>query len=931
MREGAPLSEFVDIEFSLNGAVAKVHAPPTERLSKTLRERLGQPGTKVGCDAGDCGACTVLIDGAARCACLVGIGQIQGRHVETVEGLAQNGKPGPLQQTFLDHGAAQCGICTPGMLMTATALLRKVANPSDAQIRDVLGGVLCRCTGYAKIVAAIADAGNQPSQSKAPAAKAVVPIGSVGEAAPRVDGPPKVLGTDRFGADIWPANALVLQVVRAPFHRADFTLGNLAEFIARHPGLVAVLTASDIPGNKNHGVIPGFIDQPVFAIDQTRFRGEAVAAVVGEGAAMDRLDLADFPVTWEELPAALTPPEAQAQDAAQLHNDRPGNKLVTGWVARGDVDAGFAEAAAIVEATFTTGYIEHAYIEPEAGFAQRQGDRLELWVSTQAPYMNRDAIAAILAVAPAQVRIRPSAVGGGFGSKLDLSVHGFLALAAWRLDQPVRMVYSRSESMAATTKRHPSTIRARIGANKQGKLTAMAFDAVFNTGAYASWGPTVANRVPVHASGPYVVPNYQAKALAVLTNGPVSGAFRGFGVPQSAIAQETLFDELADQLGLDRLEFRLANALDNGLPTVTGQTFATGCGARKCLEALQGPYAQARQDADKENTANKNPALRHGVGLASLWYGCGNTALANPSTIKVGLKTDGTLVLFNGAVDIGQGSRTVIGQICAQALGLPLAAITQVNDDTDLTPDAGKTSASRQTFISGKAAELAGRALRAALLRLANVSDTATLALEGATLVARQTGQTHRVDLGELQADANGFVALEAATFDPPTTPLDENGQGRPYAAFGYGAHMAQITVDVALGKVKVHTITAVHDVGRAINPQLIEGQIEGGVAQGLGMALMEEFIPGRTENLHDYLIPTFGDMPQIKCIVLEEADPVGPFGAKGLGEHVLIATAPAILNAIYDACGARVRDLPATPDKVLAAIRTAQSAGATP
>ncbi|MFV2092667.1 MAG: xanthine dehydrogenase family protein molybdopterin-binding subunit, partial [Hyphomicrobiales bacterium] len=560
---------------------------------------------------------------------------------------------------------------------------------------------------------------------------------------------------------------------------------------------------------------------------------------------------------------------------------------------------------------------------PEAGFARRHGDRLELWVSTQAPYMNRDAVAAILGVAPDQVRIRPSAVGGGFGSKLDLSVHGPLALAAWVLDRPVRMVYSRPESMAATTKRHPSAITARIGASADGKLTAMQFDGVFNTGAYASWGPTVANRVPVHASGPYLIPNYQAQALAVMTNGPVAGAFRGFGVPQATLAHETLFDELADRLGLDRLEFRIRNALENNLPTVTGQVFTTGCGARQCLEALRGPYASARANAAKANGAA--PTSRHGVGIASLWYGCGNTGLSNPSTIRVGLRADGAVVLFNGAVDIGQGARTVIAQICAQALGLKLADISQVNDDTDLTPDAGKTSASRQTFISGKAAELAGIALWARLLRLANVSEAAELALEGATLIAREAGQTHRVDLSALEADADGFVALEQATFDPPTTALDENGQGRPYAAFGYGAHMAEVSVDIALGTVKVKTITAVHDVGRAINPQLIEGQIEGGVAQGLGLALMEEFIPGRTENLHDYLIPTFGDMPKINSIILEVADPTGPFGAKGLGEHVLIATAPAILNAIADACGARLRDLPATPDKVRAAISACQ------
>jgi CO/xanthine dehydrogenase Mo-binding subunit len=748
---------------------------------------------------------------------------------------------------------------------------------------------------------------------------------AVGARLIRVDGEAKVRGTEIFGADEWTDDTLLVRAVRSPYPRARFSFDDLEAYVAAHPGIETVLTARDVPGKNLFGVIPPFADQPVFAERETRFRGEAVAAVVGTPAAVEALDLSAFPVAWEPLAHTLLPDEALAEDAPQLHANRPGNRMASGLVKCGDTEGGFAEAAVVVEGDFSTGYIEHAYIEPEAGIARRVGERIEIKVCTQAPYMNRDEVAGVLGIAPEQVRIIPSAVGGGFGSKLDLSTHPFIAIAAWKLNRPVRMVYTRPESMASTTKRHPSQITARIGARRDGKLCAMTFDGVFNTGAYASWGPTVANRVPVHASGPYHIPNYTAQSLGVHTNGPISGAFRGFGVPQSAVAQESLFDQLADKLAIDRLEFRISNALEDGVPTVTGQIFDQGCGAKKCLETLRDRWKTARNDAAAFNADGRNSGRKRGVGVSGLWYGCGNTSLPNPSTIRVGLRQDGSIVLFSGAVDIGQGSNTVIAQICADAIGLPMDTMLYVNDDTDLTPDAGKTSASRQTFISGKAAFLAGEDLRAKLLRFANVSSAAELSLDGGTLMAMDGDGTHRIELAALDHDDAGFVALSEGTFDPPISPLDENGQGKPYAAFGYGAQMMELEVDETLGTVKLLKLTAVHDVGRAINPTLIEGQIEGGSAQGIGLALMEEFIPGRSENLHDYLIPTVGDIPPIESIILEEADAFGPYGAKGLGEHVLIATAPAILNAIRDATGAEVRNLPATPDRVRSAILAAR------
>jgi CO/xanthine dehydrogenase Mo-binding subunit/aerobic-type carbon monoxide dehydrogenase small subunit (CoxS/CutS family) len=912
-------AEPATVGFTLNGVPQRVTAQPADRLSDVLREALGLTGTKVGCNAGDCGACTVLIDGRQACACLTAVAQIEGRTVQTVEGLAKGARLGRLQQAFLAHGAAQCGICTPGMLMAATDLLERNPHPVEDEVLDALGGVLCRCTGYRKIVDAVLAA------AQGDAVVAQPDIGAaVGFRAPKTDGVQKVNGVECYGADRWPAGALWLRTIRSPHASARFEVGDLRPLFARHPGLVDVITARDVPVN-DFGIFPDVKDQPVLADGRVRMRGEAVLCLVGEMRAILGIPETDIPVQWTPASPRTEIDAALADVGEPLHAKNPDNVLIRGRVVKGDVDRALAGAAHVAEGEFTTSFVEHAYIEPEAGFAERVGDRIRIFACTQTPYMDREEIARILGIAETQVHIVPSAVGGGFGGKLDISVQPLLAVAAWKLNRPVRAAYTRPESMAATTKRHPARMKARFGCNAEGRLVAADFAGDFNTGAYASWGNTVANRVPIHASGPYFVPNVRALTRAVYTNGPVAGAFRGFGVPQSTIVHEALLDELAERTGIDRLEFRHRNALRAGQETATGQVLRASAGLAQCLDALRPHWEKALLGAEAFNRraerAGRLKGARRGAGVACMWYGIGNTVIANPSTMRVGLRPEGRVMFYNGAVDIGQGSNTILAQVLADALGLPMGAIDYVMGDTDLTADAGKTSASRQAFVSGNATRAAGAELRRRMIALAEARDDARLKLEGGTLIATDAAGEQRVDLRELPRDPRGDVLSAEGSFNPPTVPLDKDGQGVPYATYGFAAQMAELEVDLELGTVKLARIVAAHDVGRALNPTQVEGQIHGGIAQGIGLALMEEYHAGRTENLHDYLVPTFGDVPPIEVILVEDAEPLGPFGAKGVGEPALIPTAPAIFNAIHHATGVRVRHAPATPDRLRAAL----------
>lgn len=929
------------ILFTVNGQPVSIDAQgAARRLSDVLRDDLGLTGTKVGCSAGDCGACTVLLDGQQVCACLVAGAQCAGRTVETVESLAPaEGELSALQKAFVDHGAAQCGICTPGMLMAAADTLRRHPQPTEQQVLDGLGGVLCRCTGYRKIIDAVLSVGQAQAGQSAGVSIDTVPSGSaVGARVERFDASSKVTGAERFGADEAPADALWLRAIRSPHPRARFTLGDLAGWLASQPGLVDVVTSADIPNNR-FAIFPDLRDQPALAEAEVRFAGEAIAVVAGTQSAIESVNEASFPVTWEPVAPVSGVAAGLAPGAPAVQSRWPDNVLCRGRVVSGDVAALAATAPHALSLAMRTQHVEHAYIEPEAGWARWEvdadGPRVTIFACTQTPYMDRDEIAWMFGLKPERVRIIPSAVGGGFGGKLDLSVQPLLVAASRRLGRPARIVYHRPESMRSTTKRHPAVMEAQFAATADGQFVAYDFTGDFNTGAYASWGPTVANRVPIHAAGPYRWQAVRALTRAVITNDPVAGAFRGFGVPQSTLLCESLIDDYAARIGADPLELRYANALRAGDRTATGQTLQASVGLQACLDALRPAWRASRERigrwreqplagrdsaiAAPSDPHGRNPAtLRRGVGVACMWYGIGNTVIANPSEMEIGLKPDGRFVLFNGAVDIGQGTYTIMPQIAADALGVPLALIDQTVADTALTLDGGKSSASRQTFVSGNAARLAAEDLRRQLLARLGAPESAQLEVRPGKIAA---GGAELV-LSTLPVDARGLVAVGFGRFNPPTVPLDAEGQGVPYATYGFAAQIAEVEVDVALGSVRVLSIHAAHDVGRAINPTQVEGQIHGGIAQGLGLALMEDYVALKTDNLHDYLIPTVGDMPPVVVHLIEDPEPLGPNGAKGVGEPALVATAPAILNAIRDATGVRMTEVPVTPDRMLAALR---------
>lgn len=865
------------ISLKLNGQVKSVLIGPEMSLLKMLRDTFGLTGAKEGCSKGHCGTCAVLVNGKVVMACHFPAVKAEGAEVVTIEGIGTPENPHPIQQAFVQTGAVQCGFCTPGMIIRAKALLDQNLNPSREEIIKAFTPHLCRCTGYVKIFAAVELAAKVLRGETVPVSGLDQNDGQVvGKRIPRQDALAKATGTEKFAADLQKEGMLYLKVLRSLHNHARIAGIDLAEARAV-PGVAGVFTAADVPGTNRLKISRA--DQPVLCDEKVRCIGDPVAVVVALSEAVASEALAKIKVSYELLAAIHDPNQALDEGALLIHEDHP-NLLSSQNIIHGDIVAGFEKAAMIVENEFSTSMIEHAYLEPDAGVAYiNEEGQLVIQAGSQNIHHDRMVLAEALGLDPDRVRVIQAPTGGAFGGKLDISVQGVLGLAALKVQQPVKLVYTREETFQCTTKRHPFKINCRLGADRNGKLLALEMDILSDTGAYASFGKSVMTRALIHATGPYGIPNVRLNGRVVYTNNPVGGAMRGFGVPQVIFALESQIDILAAKLDLDPWEIRRRNSFRQGDITATGQVLHHRIGMTDCLDSVHGYYSEAIRLAQKYNLSHKDK--KRGVGLAGMWFGPGKSK-PDVSEAHVALQPDGKLMVWIGAADLGQGSDTVLAQIAAQELGIALNAVEVISTDTDSTPDGGYSSGSRQTYMSGEAVRLAVESLKSALLEKAGVSG-------------RYIGQK----VGDITA------------LDP------ETGEGIPYETYSFGVQMAEVEVNLKSGEVKVLRVVAAHDSGTPINPMYMEGQIEGGILMGVGYALLEEYIPGKTLNFARYRIPRTKDVPEIVPLIQEIPRPGGPYGATGIAESALVPTAAAIINAINNACGVRIFNLPANQAKI--------------
>jgi CO/xanthine dehydrogenase Mo-binding subunit len=755
-----------------------------------------------------------------------------------------------------------------------------------------------------------------------------------GQSVPRTDALLKVTGKLRYGADYGQEGFLHGKILRSPLPHA-LIRSIQTEKATALPGVLAVLTAKDVPGRNGFGaIIP---DQPVICGDKVRYVGDAVALVAAETERIAHEALKLIEVEYESLPAVLDPREALREDAPKIHEK--GNLLSYNKLRKGDLSTGWAEADVIIERTYQVPFLEHAYIEPDVTMAVPQADGTMLVEGPmQAPFTTRRNLAAVLGVPINQVRVRQVPMGGGFGGKEDspIDIGCRAAVLARHTGRPVRLSLEREEITIQTCKRHPMIMTIKVGAQKDGTLTALAGTIYDEQGAYASLGPVIppAGGSHIHSMimmpGPYEIPHVSVDAYLCYTNHPYGGAMRGFGAPQVHIAHEQIMDELALELGIDPLEIRRKNAFKLGSATATGQILDQSVGLRETLEACAGEFDWDRRSRET-GYIDPEKTKRRGVGVGMGWYRTSIGTAGDGCGANVYVHEDGSVLLFTGITEMGQGSYTVLPQICAEELGICLDQVRLVQPDTQMVPESGPTVGSRSTTLMGNAIIQAARQVKESILEAASemllVPVGRLEAREGRICDREKPERVLLFREAAARAMSRGKRLIGQGWWTPPTATLDpETGQGNPYFVYTYSTHMAEVVVDVETGEVEVTGYVAAFDVGKAINPQSVEGQIEGGVAMGLGYALMEEVVlkNGVPQNLslQNYLIPTILDVPRIKSIILEMPNAHGPYGAKGIGEMPNIPATPAILNAIANACGGRVRSLPADPEKVFWAIR---------
>ncbi|MEE8362646.1 MAG: molybdopterin cofactor-binding domain-containing protein [Dehalococcoidia bacterium] len=916
------------LTFKVNGVEHRLQPKPGQTLLEVLRDELRLTGAKRGCEDGVCGTCTVTLNGAMARACRVSLERAEGAEVVTIEGLNGAGELHPLQQAFIEADAVQCGFCTPGMIMAAKALLDRNPAPAREQIARALGSNLCRCTGYLSILEAVARAADVARDGSR--ASGALPPG----AGPRADALDKVLGRALYAADLTVPGMLHGAVLRSPHSHAEIL--RIDDTKARGlPGVAAVVTARDVPGLNRYG--RNLKDQRVLADGRVRQIGDAVAAVAAESPEIAARAVALLRVDYRPLPAVLDPAAALEEGAPAVHES--GNLLSESVVRWGDVDAACAEAGLVVEETYTTQWCEHAYLEPEAVLAYLEPDgesdgTLVVRTATQHSHLHRDTVAETMGLPPERVRVVPTVVGGAFGGKTDVSCQCVAALLALKTGRPVKIVYSRAESFVSTTKRHPFRIRCRSAVTGEGRLTALDVEMLADTGAYASAAPNLFVRAGVSVAGPYHFPAGSVLGRAVYTNNNLAGSMRGFGAPQAAFAIESQMDIMASRLGIDPLEFSLMNRRTGDAEGAPPEVLEQEAAFEKTLVAVR-PFYQDALRAREAANGRSNGRLRRGVGVACMRYGVGASGAAQaPGRASLELAADGRVRLLTGAMDLGQGSDMALALIVAGELALAPAEVSVVTGDTGLTSDAGPTSGSRLVYYVGNAARDAAVQLRQAILSTA--SELLERPLDELRLVDGEPAATSEaggppltVTLGDVARarDSVGLALRFDGEFYPPPAAQDvRTGVPSPYAVYVSATHMAEVEVDLERGAVRVLRVVAAHDVGRAVFPQGVKGQIEGAVAMGIGFALKEEFLPGETVGFKEYRIPTAREMPEVVTLLVELGDPSAGLGAKGVAECATVAVAPAIANGIADATGARARRLPATPERLKALLAAASS-----
>ena len=912
------------LNFVVNDQEHQLEIEVGEMLADVLRYRLGLTGTKISCGESECGVCTVLVDGEPILSCNYPALKAAGKHVTTIEGLSDGETLHPVQEAFIKHGAVQCGFCTPGQIMTATALLKEKTNPTDKDIEYALNDTLCRCGTYPMITNAIHAAADKINKEK-PIDYPTFDFGGgmdvVGQVVPRPEANKKVTGEAIYTDDISFPGMLFGATLRAGIPHGRVNKLDISKAKAL-PGVRAVLTAEDIPGRVNHGEIIQDWPALVGIGEKARYVGDAIAIVAADTQeiANKALDLIDLEMG--SLPIVTNPVDAKKDGAPLVHES--GNLLKHIKVDKGDIQKGFKEADVIIEDTYYTPSYDHAFMEPECSIARPLEDgKMEVYVGSQIPYSDRDQVAAALDLPLDKVRVRSPLVGGGFGGKEDIAGQIHAALLANATGKPVKVLYDRHESLIVHPKRHATQINVKLGFKKDGTLIAAQTELYGDTGAYASLGAKVMGRATTHSTGPYIVPNVKINCYAMYTNNPPSGAFRGFGALQAAFAIECLMDQAAEKLGIEPVELRRMNALREGAITNTGQYLKESVGLLECIEKTQDAVLKITGGEDPfiSRSVKDQPQKRRAWGFAVTFKntGLGEGAPDNASA-EIELLEDGIVETRISSAEIGQGLVTVLQMVTAEELNLPIGQVRIYLSDTDLTPNGGPTTGSRQTYISGNAAKFAAIALRNSML--ATLSEKYNQPSEKITInngIVQVNGQELTfAEVGALMREEGRLPKLVYDYKSPKTTPLGEAGD--KHFAYSFAAQAIEVEVDLDTGEVSVIKAVGATDVGKAINPLGLQGQVEGGVIMGIGHALTEEFIVEEgqifTDSLSRYRMPSIHHVPEeIKVIIVEDPTADGPYGGKGVGEISTMPVPPAIVNAVYNACGIRFHTIPIDQD----------------